>query len=117
MNLSLFVVIVPDRPVCRHPNSSVGVGRRETARVVCEVYANPGDLQFSWGFNGTGGLVELPPSNWTVDRSRSTLLYSPATGAQYGDLLCHARNSLGLQTQPCVFHVLPAGALLCLYPE
>ncbi|XP_054284523.1 hemicentin-2-like [Macrosteles quadrilineatus] len=99
------------RPVCRHPDATVGVGRRETAKVVCDMDANPADLQFFWWVNSTSGsgLVELPHSNWTTDRSRSTALYTPRSGADYGTLLCHSRNHLGPQQEPCVFHIIPAG--------
>ncbi|XP_046686281.1 hemicentin-1-like isoform X2 [Homalodisca vitripennis] len=97
-------------PVCRQePVRLVGVARMETVRVLCEVEANPGDVQFSWMFNNSAGSRDLPPSNWTSDRTRSTASYTPRTEGQYGSLLCRARNRLGLQAVPCVINIVPAG--------
>lgn len=27
----------------------------------------------------------------------------------YGTLLCSGSNEMGMQTEPCVFHIIPAG--------
>ena len=37
------------------------------------------------------------------------LVYSLNTGRDYGTILCWARNELGAQSEPCVFHLIPAG--------
>ena len=37
------------------------------------------------------------------------LVYSLNTGRDYGTILCWARNELGAQAEPCVFHLIPAG--------
>ncbi len=34
----------------------------------------------------------------------------PRTELDYGSLLCWATNSVGRQRDPCVFHLVPAGA-------
>lgn len=103
-------VIWTDVPVCKSESpQSQGVARGEVVRAVCEVDANPSDVQFSWTLLTTAGQTELPPGSWTVDRTRSVATYSPAAAAQYGTLSCRARNALGLQDKPCLTHVLPAG--------
>ena len=37
------------------------------------------------------------------------LVYSLNTGRDYGTILCWAENELGSQSDPCVFHLIPAG--------
>ena len=37
------------------------------------------------------------------------LVYSLNTVRDYGTILCSAENELGLQSEPCVFHLISAG--------
>ena len=37
------------------------------------------------------------------------LVYSLNTGRDYGTILCWAENEMGVQSNPCVFHLIPAG--------
>lgn len=39
----------------------------------------------------------------------SELIYTPKNEREYGTLACWARNSIGKQTEPCLFQVVPAG--------
>ena len=41
--------------------------------------------------------------------SVSMLSYQPKSQMDYGTVLCAARNSVGSQLVPCVYHVIPAG--------
>lgn len=86
-----------------------GVGRQEAARILCELDANPPDVQFLWRFNNTSETLDLPASHVTSDRARSTASYTPMTELDYGSLLCLGRNDQGTQQTPCVYHVIPAG--------
>ena len=89
-----------------------GVARQETARILCELEANPQDgIHFTWKFNNTAEVIDIPASHFTTDRSRSTAAYTPMTELDYGTLLCWGRNELGMQKAPCVYHVIPAGEL------
>ncbi|XP_049813895.1 nephrin-like [Schistocerca nitens] len=99
------------RPLCsENQQLTYGVARREAVRVSCEVDANPSHgLSFSWSFNGSADERELPAAAWSVERGRSLLLYTPRAEADYGQLLCRARNAVGTQRAPCVFQVVPAG--------
>lgn len=97
-------------PVCRQGQQKVvGAAKQEAARISCEVDANPNDVHFTWKFNNSGESMEIPPSHFTIDRSRSLASYTPLTDQDYGTLLCWARNEFGEQKLPCVFHVVPAG--------
>lgn len=97
-------------PVCRPGQQKIiGVARQETARVNCEVEANPGDVTFTWKFNNSGEIISIPPTQFTVDRARSLAAYTPVTELDYGTLLCWAKNELGMQKLPCVYHIIPAG--------
>ena len=43
-----------------------------------------------------------------MNGSTSTVDYIPRTPLDYGSLLCWASNSVGRQSQPCVFQLAPA---------
>ncbi|KAK6635754.1 hypothetical protein RUM44_001008 [Polyplax serrata] len=98
------------RPVCRPGQQKVqGVARYEVARVLCEVEANPPDVTFYWRFNNTSETIDIPQSHVVHDKLRSTASFTPMTELDYGSLLCWAKNARGMQIEPCVFHVVPAG--------
>ncbi|PSN36432.1 hypothetical protein C0J52_11657 [Blattella germanica] len=98
-------------PVCKPGQQKVhGVARQEAARILCELEANPQDgILFTWKFNNSAEVIDIPAAHFTTDRARSTASYTPMTELDYGTLLCWGRNELGLQKAPCVFHVIPAG--------
>ncbi len=106
---------IPDAPYCKPDQVQVfGVAREESVRVSCEVEANPvGSTTFEWRFNasGDGEVVDVPHDRF-VRRSPalSVVEYVPRTELDYGSLLCRATNSVGRQREPCVFHLVPAGA-------
>ena len=85
------------------------MARQEAARIQCELDANPTDVTFFWKFNNTSETADLPVSHVATDRARSIATYMPMTELDYGSLLCWGKNSVGLQTQPCVFQIIPAG--------
>ncbi|XP_050438262.1 nephrin-like isoform X2 [Adelges cooleyi] len=98
-------------PICRPGQETVqGVGRREAAKVVCEVEANPSDhLEYVWRFNNSRETVRLERDRYTEDGPRSTAAYTPQTPLDYGTLMCWASNEYGKQSTPCVYQVIAAG--------
>ena len=64
---------------------------------------------FSWKFNTTSDIIEMPRANFVEHGNFSVLTYQPQEEMEYGSLLCWGRNELGQQLRPCVFHLLPAG--------
>ncbi|XP_066996057.2 uncharacterized protein [Anabrus simplex] len=97
-------------PVCKPSQQKVhGVARQEAAKILCELEANPTDVHFVWKFNNTSETVDIQASHVTADRTRSVATYTPMTELDYGTLLCWGRNELGMQKEPCVFHIIPAG--------
>ena len=59
-HLTLFLHLVA--PYCKPDQVQVfGVAREETARISCEVIANPQTyVYFEWRFNTTGEMVDMP---------------------------------------------------------
>lgn len=115
-----FVVVffILDAPFCRPGQHRVyGVARHEEARISCDLDANPSNsLHFRWLFNSSAGVIELPASTWTAEGSRSVARYLPSSDLDFGSLLCSAHNSIGQQSVPCLYHVIPAGkCFLLLY--
>lgn len=98
------------KPVCKAAQQKViGVARQESVKVTCEVEANPNDVQFSWTFVDNEELIEIPPAHFTVDRTKSTVTYTPMTEFDYGTLHCWGKNEVGTQEVPCKFQLIPAG--------
>ena len=59
---NIFKYFLPDAPYCKPDQVQVfGVAREETARISCEVLANPQSyIYFEWRFNTTGEMVDMP---------------------------------------------------------
>ncbi|XP_011352009.1 nephrin isoform X7 [Ooceraea biroi] len=97
-------------PVCQHGQTKVfGVARQETAKIPCELEANPPEVSFTWKFNNTMEAVDIPQAHVTSDRTHSMAFYTPMTELDYGTLLCWGSNDQGTQLEPCVYHIVPAG--------
>ena len=72
----------------------------------------PNKLYCRWQFNTSTEYRPVPPTNIFTDDSHSVAHYTPHSEMDYGSLLCQASNHLGVQEEPCVFSILPAGKLL-----
>ncbi len=87
-----------------------GVAKREKMRVSCDVIANPSsNLKFQWVFNSSSERLDLQENLIEVRGTRSTAHHTPLTEMDYGSLMCWAENSIGRQSEPCIFHLIPAG--------
>ncbi|CAN7982360.1 unnamed protein product, partial [Ixodes hexagonus] len=96
-------------PVCRGgQKQSYGVARDETAKVSCELDADPADVVFQWRFNNSFEERQLAAMSLDVGL-RSVASYIPRSRADYGSLLCWGKNSVGVQLKPCVFTIQAAG--------
>lgn len=81
--------------------------RGEIADIKCEVESNPPAHEFKWKFNmSVSEITELTASNEEV---KNTLKFKPQSENDYGTVLCWGLNSIGMQTEPCVFQIVPAG--------
>ncbi|XP_039281583.1 nephrin-like [Nilaparvata lugens] len=104
-----FDLDVKFEPHCRSNQQKVyGVARLEEVTVACAVDANPTAVWFRWSFNNSA-VQSRPVQGLEAAAGRSLANYRPLTETDYGTLLCWARNSLGSQAVPCVFHIVPAG--------
>ncbi|XP_076039411.1 uncharacterized protein LOC143024488 [Oratosquilla oratoria] len=110
--VTLNVKFVPE---CA-PNNSGKVyyaRRHQEILVTCLVDAYPETKSFRWAFNNTAETVDIAETYYVVSRSsrsRSVLRFTPMTRFDFGSLLCWSVSDVGMQRQPCVFHVLPATA-------
>ena len=105
-------------PICRPgQETTYGVGRNEVVDVTCEIEANPSNLSFVWKFKNTSGTSTLSASRFTVEGTRSQAKFHPLTELDYGSLSCWARNELGTQLEPCVYHIIPAGIVYACVPH
>ncbi|CRL07921.1 CLUMA_CG020866, isoform A, partial [Clunio marinus] len=94
-------------PICR-PGlpQTYNVDRGETATIQCEVESNPAAFDYRWKFNTT--LVDFTDLHTSID-VKSFFRFKPQTENDYGTVLCWGINSIGMQTEPCLFQVVPAG--------
>lgn len=122
-------------PVCKTPQKILyGAARQETVKILCEVEADPEQVNFRlvffflviaiisdglssfslqfndrWAFNNTSENIVV--ENHSSESSLSSVAtYVPRSELDYGTLFCWGRNSVGTQSEPCVFSVIPAGA-------
>ncbi|KAK4308283.1 hypothetical protein Pmani_020036 [Petrolisthes manimaculis] len=98
-------------PVCgeEQGKTQYSVAKKENAEVSCRVDANPSNVTFRWTFNNTAEAIDVPDGRFMVVGTESRVNYTPMTDLDYGTLLCWANNSVGTQSHPCIFHILPAG--------
>ena len=107
-NFHSFIYIHnPDVPVCR-PGlpQTYSVDRGEIADIRCEVESNPPAHDFRWKFNTSVSEITELQAN---DDTKNVLEFKPQSENDYGTVLCWGLNSIGMQTEPCVFQVVPAG--------
>ncbi|XP_023334724.1 nephrin [Eurytemora carolleeae] len=96
-------------PVCKSVQPMIyGVSKRELVNVLCEVEANPADVEFRWTFNNSAELIKVPTGRPENNFSTSLLSYTPVTAMDYGTLMCSSRNQVGHQKLPCVYHIIMA---------
>jgi len=99
-------------PVCKPNQKSVyGIKTNETIRILCDVDAHPAPVYFYWTINETS----IPMNDKylvNIKHLRSSLLFKSNNRYDYGTVRCWAKNAIGLISQPCVFHIVPAGKVL-----
>ncbi|GFU00828.1 nephrin [Nephila pilipes] len=95
-------------PLCKPGQKVVyGAARHEAVNVLCEVEADPRQVNFHWEFNSSSDNLQV--LRFVPEGLRSVATYIPRTEQDYGTLLCFAENSVGRQKEPCVYIVVPAG--------
>lgn len=68
-----------------------------------------------WAFNSSSEVMDIPGSRVrAVGKGRSQVSYTPRRHQDYGSLLCWATNDVGVQRQPCIYHVIHAGGYTTL---
>ncbi|CAG4991403.1 unnamed protein product [Colias eurytheme] len=91
-------------PVCsRKDGTALRAARGETVTIQCDVDANPMPSSFRWWFNSSTYTERELTSN-----SGNSYHYKVNTSSEYGWVQCTGTNSVGRQTEPCLFHILPA---------
>ena len=115
------------------------IDKNELVQLNCEMNADPTELQFSWTLNYNENALEEfnslpaigehgrnqsePPASkfnafyskqlglhdFMANHTQSTLNYVINERNAYGEIHCHASNSLGSSAHPCRFIILPHG--------
>ncbi|XP_050531047.1 hemicentin-1-like isoform X1 [Daktulosphaira vitifoliae] len=99
----IYMLDVKFEPTCNTDQQRVyGAHKGETVWIKCDVNSNPSALSFRWVFNSSiSGLTNVI----TLEKSSPIIKFKVNN---FGMMLCWATNSLGIQSQPCIFHVVPA---------
>ncbi|RWS02716.1 hemicentin-2-like protein, partial [Dinothrombium tinctorium] len=99
-------IIVNYAPICKEQQQIIyGSAFGELTKIICNVDARPEDVVFFWQLNNT----QIDPRFYlTNEHKRSVLHFKPSKAVDYGKLNCWAKNSVGVQEEPCTFNVIPA---------
>lgn len=110
-NSTITIMTFAVAPVCKEAQRFVyGVSKHESVAIHCQVDSDPEQVSFRWAFNTSDGkLKDITEGFTTSSGGRSTLVYRPLSEEDYGQLLCWATNSVGLQRQPCAYTIVTAG--------
>ena len=76
-------------------------------RILCELEGDPSEILFKWRFNNSKELISS--SNVHSEENKSWLTVVPQSEEDYGPIICWGKNNIGLQREPCVFNLIPAG--------
>lgn len=102
-----------DAPVCAGGDlqRTVGVARGTPVTVTCRVEAEPArDLSWSWVRTLDDGQEQpIPAADVESSGLSSSVEVMLLSTEDYGNLLCKARNVIGIQQEPCVVSLIPAG--------
>ena len=117
--MKLLTILHPlDSPVCaKNQVTKYSVAQLEDAEVTCSVDANPPNSTFKWAFNNTADTIDVPSHLYTVEDVFSIITYTPNTALDYGTLLCYAQNKIGLQKEPCLYHIVPASTCTNIFMQ
>ena len=77
--------------------------------ISCNVEADPPVTEFYWSFNNSVEVINIPKYQYKNKHYSSELMFTPASGYDYGMLLCTSRNKVGRQEKPCQISIYPAG--------
>ncbi|CAH2098686.1 unnamed protein product [Euphydryas editha] len=106
-----LVLDVKYRPRCKSEQAvTIRAGRGETVEIVCDLDANPkGPITYQWWFNNTThSKIELNTSIAQEHGRLGRYLYTVNTSGDYGAVQCTGTNSVGQQSDSCLFLILPA---------
>ncbi|CAD6994654.1 unnamed protein product, partial [Ceratitis capitata] len=121
-------------PVCSTSTMVViGASLEEAVPIPCRVNSDPPEIDFEWTFSTSGEHFEVPSGHYaTIQEATTTgdvhrtiieandthfetyvetvseLIYTPKGERDYGTLACWGQNSIGKQSEPCLFQVVPA---------
>ncbi|MPC72924.1 hypothetical protein E2C01_067238 [Portunus trituberculatus] len=97
-------------PLCRPGQTHVfGAAKNEQLNITCSVEAHPEPSSFRWAFNSSSEVVDIQSARVrSAGKGRSQVSYVPTRHQDYGSLLCWASNDVGVQRQPCIYHVIHA---------
>ncbi|XP_022253243.1 nephrin-like [Limulus polyphemus] len=100
-NIHLVVLF---SPICASRQKTIyGVGKHENVEISCELTAQPPEVEFRWRFNTSGNI-----DSFQSNRTTSIATLSLKSKYDYGILYCWGENSIGVQKEPCIFHIIPA---------
>ena len=91
------------KPVCVAPT----IQKKDNGiDLVCTVDSKPQATTYRWLFNSSETTFEIPSAESTMFFTN----YKSSTEEGHGQVLCWASNSLGEQSNPCIFRVVPLGS-------
>ncbi|XP_047115138.1 nephrin-like isoform X1 [Schistocerca piceifrons] len=114
-------VTVKYRPVCRLQHPMVyAVALGDDVELDCAANAVPPATSYHWMFSQS--MMDAGPYIWHLRGPSGEMIsyvewasgvswrnHQPTKDTEYGTFFCTAKNTIGEQLDPCVFHVVPPG--------
>ncbi|XP_049882104.1 titin-like [Pectinophora gossypiella] len=108
-----LILDVKYSPTCKSSQPTVmRAARGEVIEIECDLDANPKEpMSYHWWFNSSAHSKHELTTTSTMNAAQNmqgSFLYMVNTSADYGWVQCSGTNSVGRQSKPCLFHILPA---------
>ncbi|KAK7071942.1 hypothetical protein SK128_017616, partial [Halocaridina rubra] len=90
---------------------TIGAARGSATQLTCRVEAEPAvNIRWEWvKIQADKSEVRIPREDINSDGLTSSIVLTPLTQGDYGQVFCRASNVIGRQREACVLRLVPAG--------
>ncbi|RWS27275.1 nephrin-like protein [Leptotrombidium deliense] len=109
-------------PYCKEGQKAIyEASIADSLSISCKVLASPAEVSFFWSFNSSEHdrkyRLNSSTLKYSSDGLTSLLQQTINSENDYGTYECWARNVFGVQTEPCLYTIVPSGKFSMRPPE